>query len=185
MLANVRSFLVVTASLVFLAACGGSVDVGLVCNHNEAQDRSDCGLGPRVFWELKSVPPTVKSNFDAGLFSVDLSQSNVPIDSTSGYATVTLDLADGSTVANSFQWIRVGDEFVAANPSAINAWLQPYLPDLEEADADIDFVTGSDAGANVVVAELKYAGALHGGASSSWCSGGGGGGGCGGHCEIE
>ncbi len=143
-------------------------------------------MGPRVTWKMKLLPAGAKSNFDAALIGLDLSSSNVPIDSTSGYVTVSLDLIDGPTVSNSFQWINIGDELVAANPSAVNTWVSQYIEEVEEIDTNLNFTTGSIPGGNLVVTEVEYAGVNHGGSSTSWYGGGGGSGGCGGgHCEIE
>jgi hypothetical protein len=124
------------------------------------------------------------STFDAADFTVDLSSSNVSVTTNSGYATVILDLSDGTTQSNSFQWIRIGDEAVVANPSAVNAWIQPKLSSASEVDVEFDFQVSETEGANMVVTELKHQGSTVTGSSDSWYVGGGG---CAGgaSCEIK
>src|SRR5690625_3334854 len=77
------------------------------------------------FIEMRGALPDfavglMSTTFDAADFTVDLSSSNIPVTTTSGYATVVVDLSDGSRQSNSFEWIRLGDEAVVANPSAVN-----------------------------------------------------------------
>src|SRR5690554_5058308 len=111
----------------FLVGCGGTVDVGPLGCAKMPNGKRDCGIGPRVTFQMRSLPGEYRSTFDASLLSVDLSSSNVPVDSTTGYATVTAKLDNSVNVANSFQWVRVGDIVEVANPSAVNSWLTQYL----------------------------------------------------------
>lgn len=156
--------LAVIASVV--SGCGGQFTSGLICGPVPG-DRFDCGGGGRVTFPFKSAG-TMKSAFDASLLSVDFSSSNVSLASNSGYLTVTIDLDDGSTVANSFPWVRSGSELIASNPAAVNAWVQPYLVDAVEVDVDLDYQMNMISGTNLVVAEIDYAGSTQAGSSYSY-----------------
>ncbi|GEM_PF-3320386 len=168
----------------FLAGCGGSPEPDSQC-HELPTGQRDCSAGGRIVWPFRDLPAEVRSDFDAGLFAIDLSESNVPIESTSGYATITLELEDETVLSNSFEWIKAGDEIVAVSPAAVNDWLQPHLSFFAEAEIELSFVTGSGEGVNVVVTEYLYSGSLQAGDSYSWYGGGGGGGCSEKNCEIR
>jgi hypothetical protein len=155
-----------------LSGCGGQVVPGQICTPYPG-DRIDCAGGGFVEWPFKSAG-AMKSAFDASLVSLDLSSSNVSLVSNSGYFTVEIELEDGSTVANSFPWVRSGSELIASNPSAVNAWVQPYLVDAEEVHVDLDYQMDMTSGTNLVVAEIDYAGSTQAGSSYSYYNNGGG-----------
>lgn len=117
---------------------------------------------------------SISSTFDAADFTVDMSSSNIDVTTTSGYATVIVDLSDGTTQSNSFQWMKLGDEAVVANPSAVNAWVQPKLASIDEVDVEFDFQVSEVGGTNVVVTELEHQGTTITGSSDSWYVNGGG-----------
>lgn len=155
-----------------LTGCGGQIGPAMICGPVPG-NQTNCGIGGRVTWPMKSSG-AMKTAFDAGLISVDMSTSNVPIDSNSGYVTITIDLDDGSTVANSFEWIRVSSQLVLSSPAALNAWVQPYLVDAVEIEAHLDVVTDQIPGNNVIVAEIDYNGSTQAGSSYSFYNNGGG-----------
>lgn len=139
------------------------------------------------FTQMRSEPggraERLFSIFDAADFSVDLSSSNIPVINTSGYATVVIDLSDGSKKSTSFEWIRLGDSLIIANPSAVNAWVQPKLADMDAIHVEFGFEVESAEGVNLVVTILNYQGTAINGSSDSWYVSDDGG--CGGHCQTK
>lgn len=127
---------------------------------------------------LSAFLASLISSFDAADFNVDLSSSNVPVTTVGGYATVVLDLKDGSTQARSFEWVRLGDRALVASPATVNAWVQPLLSSVRTINVRFDFEVQSREGVNVVATELNHQGLLIAGSSDSWYFAGNGG------CEI-
>lgn len=108
------------------------------------------------------------ANFDASQLSIDLSKTNVPLASSNGYITLSLEMTDGRQESKSFEWVRFGSLAVFSNPGEVNQWFVPRFDDLSAIKAFFNFGVEEKEGFNLVVSELLYGRALLAGASTSW-----------------
>lgn len=114
-------------------------------------------------------------NADFSELTADLSGSSVEIASSSGWARLSLKLADGRTVARSFQWVRTGDLLKFAAPSTVENWFNQYSLVVDEASVVADDIRVTEhSSANLYVTETYYDSTFVTGMSESWYSSSGG-----------
>ena len=156
-----------------IAACSVTMearsDAACTPTNNVIRDGSECGGGVRGTVS-QAVSPTSLSVYD---LKIDLSDSTVLVESTDGWASITVKKVDGSIAATTAQWSRVGSELVLSDPIAVQAWLAGMQQNIEEFTLDInDIEVAGSEGTNVFSMEFMYQDEVIDGASTSWYSSG-------------
>ena len=118
--------------------------------------------------QAKSVQRTDATSFDASQYFMTYSATG-GITSDPGFFRLDL-LSGGNVVASSyFPYNRSGDNFYAADPASINAWVSTYAGQIDEFDIELDGMHVAEVdGSNTVTATSYYNGSAVGTASNTW-----------------
>lgn len=165
------AFALLACSLI--AACSITVepvsDAACTPTNNVIREGSECGGGLRGTVS-QAVSPTSLSVYD---LKIDLSDSTVLVESTDGWASITVKKVDGSIAATTAEWTRVGSELIFSDPAAVEAWLAGIQQNIEEFTLDINDIEVTESeGTNVFSMEFIHEEEIVDGASTSWYSSG-------------
>lgn len=158
------------------AKCSGSAEVGAECTPGSGCKKSGKVSGT---WEFKRKSPTTPTlegidveaeTFDAALWEISLSGSNVDVPS---YGTALLKLIDSSTNAviasQNFGWYRSGYVLRLSNPDAVNNWAIDNAGTADTISYETaPFMTSENVGTNNLAMTDKYDNEQLGTATYSW-----------------
>ncbi|MFU8831979.1 MAG: hypothetical protein ACNA7J_07455 [Wenzhouxiangella sp.] len=129
---------------------------------------NNCGVGVII------EPGKFKTQGDLSLLDltnvkIDLSKSTVVINSSGGWGSLVITLADSSIVATSFQWENDGDSIIFSDLIALESLVLQYADQVQKVTIEVDNIeVESTDSVNTFVAEVKVASVVVSGLSESW-----------------
>lgn len=172
------SLLCVMAVPLMGAKCSGTAEASVECG---APPATGCKKAGKVSgsWEWKQKSPSTSTlegidveaeTFDAALWSVSLSGSNVDLPN---YGTALLKLVDSTTntviASQNFGWYRSGTVLLFSNPNAVNDWAINNAGTADTISYETaEFLTSENVGNNNLVMIDKYENEQLAYASYSW-----------------
>jgi len=113
----------------------------------------------------------VSSNsvIDASLARINLSQSSMSLNSTSGtFSIVVKDSTKALVASDVFNWYKVGSYLLPANPAQVSQWINSHVQAGDTVSLELSGVEmDGQPGNNTAVAVLEYGG-FSSGASASY-----------------
>lgn len=153
--------------------------MGMKCSaEGTVECKSGCGVKGTVRgeWEmLRNLPGgdrllALADTFDAALWVMDVSQSNVTMPATGSVTIKLVNTATGAVRASAtFPWTRTGNLVKLANPNAVNTWAAQNGGDADTLTYELaQFQTSQSTGTNTLAVAQKYNGDLLSAASTTW-----------------